>query len=312
MQRRVWVIGPKDGASLAAIVAKAGGDAEAIRDGRVFIGKNRAISDRDAIAVGDKITITLAAARAADVDVLHHGDGLVVVAKPAGISTIPDQSGGEGTLIARAASAIGKKPSDLHPTSRLDREVSGVVVFATSKRAADALLEARANGAYARRYVAIADRAPSPPVGRWNAAIGRAKDPKLRAAFAPDETRFEAKKSETVYRVVAEAHERALLAVAPVTGRTHQIRVHASHGGAPLLGDKAYGGPHRLVVASGKIVQIARICLHCAWVEIPKAGKIARFSAPVPAELASTWTALGGDAASWDTALACELSLSSD
>ncbi|MEO8801611.1 MAG: pseudouridine synthase, partial [Polyangiaceae bacterium] len=142
-------------------------------------------------------------------------------------------------------------------------------------------------------------------------SIGRARDPKLRAAFASDETRFEAKASETRYRVVAEASDHALLAVAPVTGRTHQIRVHACHGGTPLLGDKSYGGPVRLVLANGKIAQIARVCLHCAWVEVPKRGGKRRFFAPIPSELAATWAALGGEAASWDTALSCELSPSS-
>lgn len=311
MQRRVWVVGPNDGTTVGAIVTKAGGDAEAVQEGRVFIGKTRAISIQDRVAVGDRVTVSLVDPRRAVVEVLHQGDGLVVVAKPAGISTIPDQVGANDSLLARAAETVGRKASELHPTSRLDREVSGVVVFATSKRAADALLEARESGAYARRYVAISIRPPEPGEGRWTASIGRARDPKLRAAFAPDETRLEAKASETRYRTVAEARGHALLAVSPVTGRTHQIRVHASHGGAPLLGDRPYGGPERLVLTSGKIVQIARICLHCAWVEVPFAGKTRRFSASTPKELTATWAALGGDAASWDTAVSCELSPSS-
>ncbi len=311
MQRRVWIVGPNDGATVGAIVTKAGGDAAAVQEGRVFIGKTRAISAHDDVAVGDRITVSLVHTRRAVVEVLHHGDGLVVVAKPAGISTIPDQVGANDTLLARAAEAVGRKASELHPTSRLDREVSGVVIFATSKRSADALIAARENGEYARRYAAIAIHSPDPREGRWTASIGRARDPKLRAAFAPGETRFEAKASETRYRVVAEASEHALLAITPVTGRTHQIRVHASHGGAPLLGDKSYGGPERLVLVSGKIVQLTRICLHCAWVEVPKRGGKRRFFAPVPNELAATWAALGGDAASWDTALSCELSPSS-
>jgi 23S rRNA-/tRNA-specific pseudouridylate synthase len=203
------------------------------------------------------------------------------------------------------------KVSDLHPTSRLDREVSGVVIFARTKQAAEALMEARERGEYVRRYVAIAADVPGLEVGVWDAAIGRARDPKLRAAFPKGETKNETKASRTQYRVVARAGKFALMAFAPETGRTHQIRVHASHAGAPLFGDRSYGGATRVALPSGKIVQSARIYLHCASVSIKKSAKIRTYSAPVPDGLVALWTSLGGDASAWDTAIACDVSSSS-
>lgn len=312
MQRRVWVVGDGDGKTVGAIVARAGGDDRAIADGRVFVGKKRANRDDEPVKVGDEIVVSIAPKDERPIDVLHSGDGILVVDKPAGISTIADQASREGSLLALAARAAGIDASTLHPTSRLDREVSGIVTFATSQKAAAEMLRAREHGHYVRRYVAIASKTPAHDHGIWNAAIGRARDPKLRAAFAPNETAHDAKPSRTHYRVVATANGHVLLACAPDTGRTHQIRVHASHAGAPLLGDRAYGGPMRLTLANGKILSCARIYLHCAHVDIKKGRKKLVFSSPIPSELRTTWASLGGDASAWDTALACDLSFSSD
>ena len=300
-----------DGKTLGDVVLRAGADLRAIQEGRVFVGKIRAKRADEKVAVGDRIEISSEPKAHADVEILFRGEGIVVIDKPAGISTIPDHGSSSETAIVLAARATGGKVTDLHPTSRLDREVSGVVIFARTKQAADALLAARARGGYVRRYVAIANDSQIGAAGVWDAAIGRARDPKLRAAFALGETKSEAKPSRTAYRVVARAGKFALFAFAPETGRTHQIRVHASHAGAALLGDRAYGGATRLALPSGKIMQASRIYLHCARVSIEKGRKKRDFSAPLPPELLEMWAALGGDAAAWDTALACDVLSSS-
>jgi RluA family pseudouridine synthase len=310
MSRRTWVVSKDDGETIGAVVLKAGGGPRAIAEGRVCLGKIRVKRADEKIAVGDRVEITEAKTDHASVEVLFRGEGIVVIDKPAGISTIPDQSSSSESAIVLTAKATDTKVGDLHPTSRLDREVSGVVIFARTKQAADALLEARARGEYVRRYVAIAADVADLDFGIWDAAIGRARDPKLRAAFGSKETKNDAKVSRTRYCVVARAGKFALLAFSPETGRTHQIRVHASHSGAPLLGDRAYGGATRVALPSGKIVQADRIYLHCASVKIKKSAKFQEFSAPVPAELLALWAALGGDAAAWDTAIACDVSSS--
>ena len=312
MQRRVWVVAPGDAGTVGAIVARMGGDPRAIGEGRVFLGKRRVNRGDEPVSPGDEIALSITTKDDRAIDVLHFADGVLVVDKPAGISTIADLGSRNGTLLALAARAVDIDPSKLHPTSRLDREVSGLVTFATSKKVAAEIARARELGKYVRRYVAIASRSPSSDHGTWNAAIGRARDPKLRAAFAPNDSKHDAKPSRTRFRVVAEASGRALLACAPLTGRTHQIRVHASHAGIPLLGDRAYGGPTRLTLANGNILSCGRIYLHCAYIEIEKGRKKLTFSSPVPRELRDTWASLGGEAAAWDTALACDLSFSSD
>ena len=306
-----WIVRPGDGATVGQVLARAGADAAAADEGRVFVGRARARSGDERVRVGDEVRV---AARRPERDLatpvafLARDGDLVAVAKPAGIPTIPDHGGAAHSLLAAVARALGLAPDRVHPTSRLDRDVSGVVVFALSKGAGARLLLARAEGRYDRRYVALAQRAPAPDRGVWTAPIGRARDPRLRAVAGPDPT-----PASTRYAVTAVAAGGAcMLAVMPVTGRTHQIRVHAAHAGAPLLGDRAYGGPARVTLCSGRVLEPRRIALHAARVVVPREdGTPLVLSAPLPQELASLWSALGGEAAAWEVSLACDLPVSS-
>jgi len=89
------------------------------------------------------------------------------------------------------------------------------------------------------------------------------------------------------------------LVVFPQTGRTHQIRVHAAHAGAPLLGDASYGGKRRLTTPRGSVIALERILLHAH--EVVVSGH--RYLAPLPEEFASVWRAISKDAEVWDRAL---------
>lgn len=277
----------REATSLRDVLAQLGEGDPAIRDGRVFVGRQRAIGDR-AIAAGEEILVHPKRDELAlpDPFVLHHGDGVVMVDKPAGIPTIPDVRGAQGTLIDLAARAIGKKPDALHPTSRLDREVSGVVTFALEESARTAIARAREEGKYERRYLALA-RGPLPDQARFTWSIDRAKDPKLRRAADSGEP------AATRMVVVERAGDCSLLAIAPETGRTHQIRVHLSRAGAPLLGDRGYGGIFRMTTKTGKVIAVSRVALHCARVAISLPRCMITASSPVPPELAGLAASLG-------------------
>jgi 23S rRNA pseudouridine1911/1915/1917 synthase len=295
-----WVVREGDGPTLGDVVKRAGADAEAIREGRVFIDKARASDARARVELGTVVTVSSPTEALASVRILLDEDGLVATDKPAGIPTIPDQTGSSHALLAVLARTLGCDPSTLHATSRLDRDVSGVVLFARTREAAERLTRARSEGSYLRRYVAIATLAPASSLtkGEWTAPIGRAKDPKKRAAFGRD-----AVPARSLYEVVAPTEGRALLALEPLTGRTHQLRVHASHAGAPLLGDRAYGGDSRVVLGSGQVVPVRRIALHCARVVVPSAsGHALEASAKIPKELRDLWTAMGGRDEAWHLA----------
>lgn len=282
---RRWVA--RAATTIEALVAEAGGDAEALADGRVFIGRTRAAAGAT-VEVGTEITIHAPSPMAAPIEILRQTKHLIAVIKPAGMPTIPDHGGREHALVAATARAAGVAVESLHPTSRLDRDVSGVVVFALDGATRDTLQRARDEGRYGRRYVALALRAPTPLEGRWSAPIGRGRTPRLRAANGRD-----AKESATRYRTVAMAGTFALLLCEPETGRTHQIRVHAAHAKAPLLGDRDYGGPTRITLVGGRSQALHRIYLHCARVTL---GVDAPLEAPLPLEFGELWNALGGEA----------------
>jgi RluA family pseudouridine synthase len=299
-----WIVRAGDGRTVGEVLARAGADADAVREGRVFVERERIRRSDRRVHPGDEVTVAsprgepIAAAR-----VLFRAGDLVAVDKPAGVPTIADHAGAAHSLAGMLAIALSTQVRLLHPTSRLDRDVSGVVVFALSPVVAKRLLRARAEGQYGRHYVAIAACAPSPDRGTWDAPVGRSGDPRLRAVGGRD-----AVPARTRYAAVGKAGAATMLAVSPLTGRTHQIRVHASNAGAPLLGDRAYGGPSRLTLSSGRVLEPGRIALHAARVVVPgEDGEVVVVASPLPPDLLSLWSALGGDPGAWEVAVAAAL-----
>lgn len=292
----------KDETTVAGALPRLGaGAAEALDEGRVFVGKRRA-RGTDPVRAGDEVWMYPARpSPETPPRVLVERAGVVAVEKPAQMATVADHGGSAASLEATVVRMLGRS-DPLHVTSRLDVGVSGVVLFAADDGAKKALARAREEGRYRRHYIAIATRAPAPPRGFWQGAIGRARDPRLRQVGGRD-----AVPAETAYETAAIAARGALLGVEPQTGRTHQIRVHAAHAGCPLWGDAAYGGPNRLVASSGAVVEMSRIALHAAWVEVPLPdGTLLRAESPPPSDFAAIWSAVGGDLAAFAAALAAD------
>jgi 23S rRNA-/tRNA-specific pseudouridylate synthase len=230
----------------------------------------------------------------AELSVLHRDELFLVVDKPAFLATT-SPSGGP-TVVERAR-ALDPHAAKLHPSSRLDAEVTGVLVLARSRAAILHLLAARRAGLYARGYLGIAASAPQPPAGDFQGAIAiDPRDPRRRVV-APAGSRG-ARHAHTRYRTLAALPNGALLWLEPQTGRTHQLRVHAAHAGSPLLGDRPYGGPARVVASDGSVFTARRVMLHCARVTVPDpaGGAALRFEAAPPSDMQQLWRDLGGSA----------------
>ena len=226
--------------------------------------------------------------------VVHRDADLLVIDKPSGLpTTSPDGS----NCLAAWARAHDPDAEKMHPSSRLDAEVTGLVTFARTSRAIQQLTAARAASAYRRFYLGLASRAPAPGAGDWRDPIARdPKDPRRRVVADGGSPAW------SRYRTLAELPQLALLLLQPETGRTHQLRVHASRAGAPLWGDKHYGGPVRAVQADGRVQAARRVMLHCAQLILPgitSAGPIT-LRAPAPPDLRAFYVALGGDEALLD------------
>lgn len=297
-----WVTREGDGRTIGELLQRARADARALADGRVFVGRKRVRAETERVRAGDIVEIAPPVSATEAPTILARASDLVAVDKPAGIPTIGDHGGAAHALVSLVARDLGIEPTRIHPTSRLDREVSGVVVLALTRAAIERLAQARASGTYERRYVAIAAHAPDPRRGVWDQPIGRAPNPRLRTVGGRD-----AVQSETIYATSAIASSGyAMLTVVPVTGRTHQIRVHAAHAGAPLVGDRPYGGPVRVTLGGGRVIELGRVALHAARVAVcDSSGAPWTAVAPIPADLRQLWAGLGGDDSAWDLCAAC-------
>jgi 23S rRNA pseudouridine1911/1915/1917 synthase len=258
-------------------------------EGRVFVGRTRATTLATPLAEGAIVVVEAPSGTPVSLPaVLHEDAHLLVLEKPADWVTIAERKGQGRALLAWAAE--GRKPVDLHATSRLDLGVSGVVTVAKGEAARDALARVREEGRYGRAYVAIAEGALDAREGVWNATIGRAVDPRHRAAGGRDATEA---RSRFVCIAEAPSGRASLLVLFPETGRTHQLRVHAAHAGHPLLGDRVYGHGKPVVTANGAVLALERIALHCHRVTLG-APFAQAFVSAIPDTLAALWEGLGG------------------
>jgi 23S rRNA pseudouridine1911/1915/1917 synthase len=216
--------------------------------------------------------------------VLYADEHLVAVDKPSGVAAQPTLTSDRGALPELVGALLGAEATLVH---RLDRETSGVTVLARTRQAAAALGEAFRTGAPHKTYLALCARAPEPPEGRIDAPLARdPRHPGRRCVAASGEP------AATRYRTLAAGPSGvALVEALPETGRTHQIRAHLAHLGAPLAGDPRYGGPRRV----GEVA-IPRVMLHALRLEIahPATGARMTFEAPVPEDFRAAAALTGG------------------
>ena len=197
--------------------------------------------------------------------ILFEDDDLLVVNKPAGWNThSPDPYHGEGLY----EWLRGRDPrwANLAIIHRLDKETSGVLVLGKSAEANRSLVDQFTRGLIRKEYQFLTDRKPDQPEFRLRSALVRVGD-----KYVVRPPHAGAPLAETRFRVVRPNGPSWLMAAEPLTGRTHQIRVHAAESQIPSLGDVRYGG-----------TPAARLCLQAASLSLrhPRSGEEIRFVAP--------------------------------
>lgn len=216
---------------------------------------------------------------------------MLVVDKPARLRT----TAASGPSLASAVRALDPDAPRLHASSRLDAEVTGLVTFARTRAATKALLALRERGRYHRRYLALCAGELPADTGTCRGPIARdpASDRRRRVVSEPQDDP-QAQPARTDWEVLGRASGLLLVAFVPHTGRTHQLRVHAAHLGAPIFGDALYGGPRRHVRDDGRVASASRTLLHCAALRLEFDRDPVAVEARPPDDFERAWRAAGG------------------
>ncbi len=239
-------------------------------------------------------------------EILYEDDDLVVVNKPAGMVVHPGAGNHEGTLVNAllfhcrdSLSGIGgvKRPGIVH---RIDKETSGILVVAKNDEAHHGLAEQFENHSIERMYQAVLWGLPNPLAGTICGNIGRSKVNRQKMTIL----KSGGKEAVTHYKVTEILQSRALcLAECRLeTGRTHQIRVHLTSLGHPLVGDKVYGGRQKYAKnilraeAKDAVETFPRQALHAAVLGFkhPKTGEHLYFKAEMPEDMKNLLQVLRG------------------
>jgi 23S rRNA pseudouridine1911/1915/1917 synthase len=217
-------------------------------------------------------------------DIMFENDDLMVVNKPAGMVVHPAAGHSSGTLVHAALAhapemaGIGgeKRPGVVH---RLDRDTSGLILLAKNDQAHRFLQEQFRLRKTVKTYIALVDGKPPTPSGRIEAPVGR--DSVHRKLMTVTRIK-QGREAVSEYRTLDTFKNHTLLEVHPLTGRTHQIRVHLKFIGCPVAGDTVYG--HR-----NPTIDLNRQFLHAARLTILLLGETnpRTFKAPLPDELES-------------------------
>ena len=242
------------------------------------------LSEDVPVQVGDGLERTLRDA------VLHEDARVLILNKPAGLAV--HAGSGVKVGVIEALRVLRPELTGIELAHRLDRETSGVLVLAKDRPTLTALHTLLRGDTVKKQYLALVR-------GGWPDGLREVTAPleknTLRGGERVVEVRGNGKPSRTLFRVVERFADATLVEASPVTGRTHQIRVHATHADHPIAGDTKYGDPEfdRLLKGNG----LARLFLHAARISLPQLGphgRMLRVEAPLPTELAAVLERLRG------------------
>ncbi|WP_108259629.1 RluA family pseudouridine synthase [Mangrovicoccus ximenensis] len=244
--------------------------------------------------------------------VLYRDDHVIALNKPPGLAS----QGGSGQtrhvdgLAEALRFGLDEKPRLVH---RLDRDTSGVMIMARTRKVADALTKAFRSRETRKIYWAVVAGVPHPAMGTIKYGLVKAgghgkggEGEKMHCIHPRDVEKTEgAKHATTDYAVLSPLAKRcAWVAMVPITGRTHQLRAHMAELGHPIIGDGKYGGSGQENLGDGWGAQLGgeisrKLHLHARSLTIthPVTGNQLTITAPLPEHMERTWKTLGWDAA---------------
>ena len=198
--------------------------------------------------------------------ILYEDDFLLAVDKPQGMLIHPSSARNTGTLANAVAGYYRRtgRTGAFHPLTRLDRDTFGIVLVAKNGYACALLQRSRPR----KTYHALTLGGPASDSGIIDAPIARKPLPSLLREIRPD-----GKPSRTEYRVLERGEALCRLALTPVTGRTHQLRLHCAYMGFPIVGDPQYGSAEALTWAERLGVSGQQLCAKRLELSHPVTGQ---------------------------------------
>ncbi len=216
-------------------------------------------------------------------DIVFENQDVVVINKPAAMVVHPAAGHQTGTLVHAVLGydpemeGIGgeDRPGVVH---RLDKDTSGLILLAKNDHAHHWLEDQFRLRKVEKTYLALVDGKPPTPSGRVEAAIGRDPSHRQKMAIAP---KGKGRDAVSEYKTLESFPRHTLLEFHPLTGRTHQIRLHCAFLGCPIVGDRVYGWKHPSLPLERHFLHASRL-----RITLPDEDEPRQFEAPLPVELA--------------------------
>ncbi len=270
-----------------------------IRSGLISVDDMRIVKPGHSLKGGERVSVVIPAPQPSNrvpepipLYIIYEDRNVVIVDKPAGMVVHPSAGHDSGTLVhailahAPDIEGIGEvlRPGVVH---RLDKNTSGVIVFAKNDAAHQHLQAQFKERDVKKVYHALVDGAPPSPSGKIEAHIGR--DPQHRQKMAVV-SKNKGREASTIYHTEELFGQHSFLEVHPHTGRTHQIRVHLAFIGCPVIGDRLYGKRE-------KTLPVSRHLLHASQLDIilPGHDEYSTFKARLSQDILDVLTSLRED-----------------
>lgn len=262
-----------------------------LKEGRVSI-DNRPVKGSRRLEGGERVVIDLPEVESSELvpqliplDIIYEDEDLILINKPAGMVVHPAAGHEKGTLVNAVLAhcpdlpGVGgeKRPGVVH---RLDKNTSGLILFAKNDHALRYLQRQFKDRSVVKVYQALVEGVLRRNEIVIDAPIGRDPKDRKRMAVIPPDSSARSREALTRVKVLARFDEYSLLECQPLTGRTHQIRVHLALAGHPIVGDDVYGRRKQRLLAG-------RHFLHAGMLTFrrPSDGQEKTFSSPLPLEL---------------------------
>ena len=235
---------------------------------------------REIVTTGDVLTLTLPVEKSDNIvpsdipiDIIYEDSEILVVNKPAGMPTHPSMHHYTDTLANGVMHHFEGTDFVFRAITRLDSDTSGLVLIAKNRLSANRLCRQMQENKISKTYYALCEGKLNPECGEIEAPIARAGESTIERMVSPD-----GQYAKTLYRLLEYKNGLSLAEVMPITGRTHQIRVHMAYIGHPLSGDFLYG------------IEIPneRTKLHCRKLDFthPETNAKIEFIADIPEDFA--------------------------